>query len=267
MSKININTILNSKGKDKITVLTAYSCPIAKIIDSAGIDIILVGDSVGMVEAGLDSTLPVTVEEMTYHTKMVRRGTKNALLITDMPFMSYQTSNEVALKNAGVFVKEAGAEAVKLEGASADTLDRIRAIVNAGIPVMGHVGLTPQSVNAMGGYKVQGKTTDDAERILEDALMVEEAGAFSVVIEGVPSPLAKKITESLKIPTIGIGAGPDCDGQVLVINDLIGLNTDSKSPKFVKQYADVGNIIKSAVEKFGDEVKNKKFPKEEHSYK
>ncbi len=263
--KITVPAILKMKkdGK-KIAVLTAYSYPFAKIIDKAGLPIILVGDSLGMVEAGLDSTLPVTMDEMIYHTKSVRRGTKNALLVADMPFMSYQVSTEEALTNAGRFIKEAGAEAVKLEGGVA-VEDTISALVNAGIPVMGHVGLTPQSVNTMGGYKVQGKG-EEAEAVIEDALSVERAGAFSVVLEGIPSALAKQITETLSIPTIGIGAGIDCDGQVLVINDLINLDSDSKPPKFVKQYAHVGSIIETSVKKFSEEVTKGKFPKKEHSY-
>ena len=262
--KITVPTVLNMKKTgEKIPVLTAYSYPIASIIDKAGIPMILVGDSLGMVEAGLDSTLPVTMDEMIYHTKSVRRGTTNALLVADMPFMSYQVSIEEALKNAGRFVKEAGAEAVKLEGGIA-VENTISTIVSAGIPVMGHVGLTPQSVNTMGGYKVQGKG-DKAQSVIDDALAVERAGAFSIVLEGIPSPLAKKITGKLSIPTIGIGAGIDCDGQVLVINDLIGLG-DTKPPKFVKQYSDVGSIIKTSVEKFSNEVTNKKFPKKEQSY-
>lgn len=267
---ITTKSILKMK-KDgiKIPVLTAYSYPIAKIIDQAGIPVILVGDSLAMVEAGMDSTLPVTMDEMIYHTKSVRRGTKNALLVADMPFMSYQTSIETALLNAGRFLKEAGAGAVKLEGGIAIE-NTIRAIVTAGIPVMGHIGLTPQSVNTLGGYKVQGKNNIDAEKIIEDALAVERAGAFSVVLECVPSKLASVITEKLTIPTIGIGAGLDCDGQVLVINDVIGLNggLDSgvKPPKFVKQYANVSTIIETSVKKFSAEVTKGKFPTKDHSY-
>lgn len=267
---ITAKSILKMK-KDgiKIPVLTAYSYPIAKIIDQAGIPVILVGDSLAMVEAGMDSTLPVTMDEMIYHTKSVRRGTKNALLVADMPFMSYQTSIATALKNAGRFLKEAQVGAVKLEGGLAIE-GTIKAIVTAGIPVMGHIGLTPQSVNTLGGYKVQGKNSSDAEKIIEDALAVERAGAFSVVLECVPSKLAKVITERLSIPTIGIGAGLDCDGQVLVINDVIGLNggldSVSKPPKFVKQYANVSNIIETSVKKFSNEVTKGKFPTKEHSY-
>lgn len=267
---ITTKSILKMK-KDgiKIPVLTAYSYPIAKIIDQAGIPVILVGDSLAMVEAGMDSTLPVTMDEMIYHTKSVRRGTKNALLVADMPFMSYQTSIATALKNAGRFLKEAQVGAVKLEGGLAIE-GTIKAIVTAGIPVMGHIGLTPQSVNTLGGYKVQGKNNNDAEKIIEDALAVERAGAFSVVLECVPSKLAKVITERLSIPTIGIGAGLDCDGQVLVINDVIGLNggldSVSKPPKFVKQYANVSNIIETSVKKFSNEVTKGKFPTKEHSY-
>jgi 3-methyl-2-oxobutanoate hydroxymethyltransferase len=264
--KITALDIAKMKKKGvKFPVLTAYGFQIAKLLDRAGVPILLVGDSVGMVEAGYDSTLPVTVDEIIYHTRGVKRGVKNAMVVADMPFMSYQVSVEEAKMNAGRLVKEGGAEAVKLEG-GVRSAKAIKMIVDMGIPVMGHVGLTPQSVNALGGYKVQGKGAVEAERIIKDALAVEEAGAFSVVLECVPAALTAKITEKLKIPTIGIGAGRETDAQVLVINDMLGLGGAMNMPKFVRQYADLETAILTAVERFSRDVVQGKFPNSEESY-
>ncbi len=259
--KITIPRLVGMKRDGrKIAVLTAYSWPIARILDEAGIPVILVGDSVGMVEAGYSTTLPVTMEEMLYHTGCVVRAVKRALVVADMPFMSYQQGTAQAIGSAGRFLKEAGAEAVKLEGGK-NVAHIIRALTDVGIPVMGHVGLTPQSVHSMGGYRVQGRTTEEAERIIEDALAVEEAGAFSVVLEGIPAELAREITSRLEIPTIGIGAGPHCDGQVLVVNDLLGLT--EKVPGFVKKYANLRELISKAVTEYREDVEEGRFPKDE----
>ncbi|MFV1951627.1 MAG: 3-methyl-2-oxobutanoate hydroxymethyltransferase [Nitrospinota bacterium] len=252
------------KEKKKITALTAYDYSFAKILDKTEIDIILVGDSVGMVVLGYENTLPVTMEDMIHHTCAVKRGVSRALIVGDMPFMSYQVSIEESLKNAGRLVQEGGAEAVKIEGGIA-MRDRIRAIVDIGIPVMGHVGLTPQSVHRFGGYRVQGKDYLNARKILSDAKAVEDAGAFSIVLEGIPAELGKRISEALVIPTIGIGAGPHCDGQILVIHDLLGIPGDF-NPKFIKRYADIGESITDAVRNYIEEVREVKFPSEEHSY-
>jgi 3-methyl-2-oxobutanoate hydroxymethyltransferase len=255
---------LEKKRKgEKITILTAYDYLTAKIVDSAGVDAILVGDSLGMVALGYKSTIPVTMEEMIHHTKAVVRGRKNAMVIFDMPFLSYQTGVRDAILNAGRALKETGCNAVKIEG-GVEQAETIRALVNAGIPVMGHVGLQPQSVNVYGGYRLRGKG-EEREKIIEDAKAVEEAGAFAVVLEKIPAELAKEITEMLSIPTIGIGAGKFCDGQVLVFHDMVGLFEDFK-PKFVKRYAELGKLAREAVEKFIEEVKSGKFPDEEHSY-
>ncbi len=252
------------RNKRKITALTAYDYSAARLIDECGIDIILVGDSVGMVALGYENTLPVTMAEMIHHTRAVRRGVHNALLVSDMPFMSYQTSNEEAVANAGRLIKEGGAEAVKVEGGS-NMIDRIQAIVRAGISVMGHIGLTPQSLHQFGGYRIQGKSQADGRQIIQDALDLQKAGVFCIVIEGVIADLAAQITDQLDIPTIGIGAGSHCDGQILVINDMLGLNQDF-SPKFVKKYADVGSIMRSAVNQYMEEIQSGVFPSEEHSY-
>ena len=252
------------KNKAKIVMVTAYDAPTAKIVDESGVDIVLVGDSLGNVIQGLDNTLPVTVDEMIYHTKIVSRGIQNALLCSDMPFMSYQSSNLDAVKNAGRFIKEAGAESVKIE-VTEDYIDTIKEIRKAGIPVMGHIGLRPQSVHDMGGYKLQGREKKEAVKLLALAQKIEDAGAFSLVLESIPQNLAKKITKSINIPTIGIGAGADCDGQVLVINDLSGLS-EEPLPKFVKKYADVRDILKSATKEYVDEVRSGAFPTKEHSY-
>jgi len=244
----------------KITMLTAYDWGTAQLLDAAGVDSLLVGDSVSMVVQGNDNSLPVTMDQMVYHTKLVARGTKRALVVGDMPFMSYQASVEEAVRNAGRFLKEAGAECVKLEG-GADVCDVIQAISEAGIPAMAHIGLTPQSIHKMGGFKVQ----REEQRLVEDAKRVQEAGAFSVVLEGIPTPIATKITESVDIPTIGIGAGPNCDGQVLVYHDLVGL-FERFTPKFVKQYAECGKTIKDAVSQFCEEVREGEFPGPEHQF-
>ena len=247
----------------KITMVSTYDYWSAKLCEESGIDAILVGDSLGMVIQGNDSTLPVSLDEMIYHAKAVRKGAPNTFIVVDMPFMSYHTSVEEAVKNAGRVIKESGANAVKLEGAGI-VLEITKKLVSIGIPVMGHLGLTPQFINLFGGYKVQGKTIDSRKRILEDAQALEESGAFSIVLEAVPSDLAKTITESLKIPTIGIGAGKDTDGQVLVFHDLIGIF--EKTPKFVKRYLEAGKLIKQALSYYNQEVKDGKFPTDEYSY-
>ncbi|MGQ9509403.1 MAG: 3-methyl-2-oxobutanoate hydroxymethyltransferase [Thermodesulfobacteriota bacterium] len=248
----------------KITMLTAYDYPTALLEDRAGIDIILVGDSVGMTVLGYENTIPVTMEEMIHHTKAVSRGAKYALIIGDMPFMSYNTSEREAIINAGRFMKEGGADAVKLEG-GASVKDIVMAIVKAGIPVMGHIGLTPQTISMLGGFKVQGKDAQTAQRIIEDALLIEEAGAFSVLLEAIPAPIAKRITERLTIPTIGIGAGAHCDGQVLVVHDLLGL-FDRFTPKFAKRYVNLSELMLQAFETYREEVLNGIFPTDEHSF-
>jgi 3-methyl-2-oxobutanoate hydroxymethyltransferase len=250
--KITVPHIFKMKQRgEKITCLTAYDYSFARILDEAGVEMLLVGDSLGCVVQGGANTLAVTMDEMIYHTRLVVRGRKRALVIGDMPFMSYQTGKDEALRNAGRFFKEAGAEAIKLEGGVA-VQGSIRAIVDAGMPVMGHVGLTPQAVHQFGGYKIQGREKD--------------AGAFAVVLEGIPQDLAGEITERLTIPTIGIGAGMQCDGQVLVIHDMLGL-FDDFVPKFVKRYADVKQSILGAVQEFVGDVKQRKFPAPEHSFK
>ena len=266
MPKITILDIYKKKTEGrKITMLTAYDYPTAQIVDQAGIDMILVGDSLGMVVQGVSSTLPVTMDEMIYHTKMVSRGTVSAMVVGDMPFLSYQTHKAEAVRNAGRLLKEAGAEAVKLEGGS-QMAEAIRAIVNAGIPVMAHIGLTPQYVHMLGGFKVQGKDEATREKILADARAVQDAGAFSVVLEAMPASLAKEIQTMLHIPTIGIGAGPDCDGQVLVLHDLLGL-FDRFTPKFVKKYVNLKDQAVKAVKEYRQDVESGKFPSEEHSFK
>lgn len=255
----------SKKNGEKLTMLTAYDYTTAKLLDESGVDSILVGDSLGMVVLGYDDTLSVTMEDMIHHSAAVARGAKNALVITDMPFMSYQTSVYDAVVNAGRLVKEGGAQAVKLEG-GIEFCEHIKAIVKASIPVCAHIGLTPQSINAFGGFKVQGKGKEEAQRLLDEARAVEEAGAFAVVLECVPAKLAKKISESISIPTIGIGAGAGCDGQVLVYQDMLAMYSDFK-PKFVKQYAQVGSVMKDAFKQYIDEVKSGAFPSEEHTFK
>jgi 3-methyl-2-oxobutanoate hydroxymethyltransferase len=245
-------------------MLTVYDYLSARILDEAGIPILLVGDSLGMVVLGHPTTLPVTMEDMLHHARAVARGARQALLVGDMPFMSYQASVEDAVRNAGRFIQEAGMHAVKLEGGGT-VVEITRRLVDAGVPVMGHLGLTPQSVHAMGGFKVQGKTDAQAARILADARALEEAGAFSIVLEGMPSKVAAEITHALRIPTIGIGAGPACDGQVLVFHDMLGLTT-GKAPKFVKRYANLAEDISRAVNAYADDVRTGKFPGPEHEY-
>ena len=254
---------MKNEGK-KISMLTAYDYPMALLEDRAGIDIILVGDSLGMTVLGYENTIPVTMDEMIHHTKAVTRGAKYALVIGDMPFMSYNTSEREAIFNAGRFIKEGGADAVKLEG-GASVKDVVRAIVRAGIPVMGHIGLTPQTISMLGGFKVQGKDAQAAQKIIDDALLLEDAGAFSVVLEAIPAPISKKVTERLKIPTIGIGAGIDCDGQVLVVHDMLGL-FDRFTPKFVKRYVNLSELMLKAFASYKEEVSKGEFPTDEHSF-
>ncbi len=265
MKKVTVPELQDMKGhRRKIVMVTAYDAATANIIDEAGVDIILVGDSLGNVIQGLPNTLPVTMEEMVYHTKIVSRGVGRAHLCGDMPFMSYQASKEDAIRNAGRFIKEAKAESVKLE-TNESYLDTIYAIQKAGIPVMGHIGLCPQSIHITGGYKVQGRKEHEADLLLELAKSIEDSGAFSLVLESIPQELAKKITESITIPTIGIGAGPFCDGQVLVINDLVGISPEPL-PRFVKRYANIREIMAKAVRDFVDEVKEEVFPDTQHIY-
>jgi 3-methyl-2-oxobutanoate hydroxymethyltransferase len=263
--RVTISDIKEMKTRgEKVSMITAYDYTSAGIVDSAGIPMILVGDSLAQVMLGYDSTLPVTMNEMIHHTKAVARGAKHALIVGDMPFMSYQASASEALRNAGRFLQEGGAQTVKLEGgvAVADTVHRM---VSSGIPVMGHIGLTPQSVNQLGGYKVQGKTLKAAVRLMEDARSLEEAGAFALVLECVPSSLAGLISLRLSIPTIGIGAGNECDGQVQVFHDMLGLLTDF-IPKHAKRYANLGEAIANAVAEYMSEVKDQSFPSPEHGY-
>ncbi|MEW5761873.1 MAG: 3-methyl-2-oxobutanoate hydroxymethyltransferase [Bacillota bacterium] len=248
----------------RLTVLTAYDFPLARLVDAAGIDAILVGDSVGNAVLGYENTLPVTMEEMLHHVKAVARGAKRAMVVADMPFLSYQVSREEALRNAGRFLKEGGAQAVKLEGGQ-EVADTVAALVAAGIPVMGHIGLTPQAVHQLGGYRVQGKDLAAAQKLVGDARALAAAGAFAVVLECVPAPLARHITERVEVPTIGIGAGPDCDGQVLVIHDLLGLH-EGPVPRFVKQYATLHAQIAAALARYREEVLQGTFPGEAHSY-
>ena len=263
--KISVKSFQKAKDENrKITILTAYDYSMAKILDEAGIDSILVGDSLGMVFQGNESTLPVTVEDIIYHTRAVTRGVSRALVIADMPFLSYHISKEEAIRNAGRIIKEGGAEAVKIEG-SAYFAHTISAIVQSQIPVMGHIGLTPQSVNVFGGFKVQGRSTESAKQILEDAKILEDAGVFAITLEGVPEELAKLIAESVTIPVIGIGAGKYCDGQVLVVNDMLGMYSDFV-PKFVKQFAKLNVEIKAAVQEYISEVQSGSFPAEENTY-
>lgn len=266
MGKITVNDFFRKKTeKKKIGMITAYDYPFAMIADEAGMDAVLVGDSLGMVVQGLENTLPVTMDEMLYHTKMVSRAAKNAMVIGDMPFMSYQTGVEEALGNAGRFLKEAGASAVKIEG-GAEVKEIISAMTRADIPVMAHIGLTPHAIHRMGGYKVQGKTEDAARRLMEEAHVVEEAGAFSLVLEAIPMDLAGRITEEISIPTIGIGAGPYCDGQVLVLHDVLGL-FQRFVPKFVKRYANLKEEALKALRAYREEVEKGIFPGEEQSFK
>ena len=263
--RVTINHVKEMKQKgEKITMLTAYDYATAKIVDEVGIPLILVGDSLGTVVLGYESTIPVTMDEMIHHTKAVVRGTKQAMVIGDMPFMTYHVSVEDTLRNAARFIQEGGAQAVKLEG-GVNVAEKVKRIMECGMPVMGHIGLTPQSIHQLGGHKVQGKTPEAAIRLLKDAQALEEAGAFSIVLETVPAPLASLITQSVGIPTIGIGAGIGCDGQVLVINDLLGSFTDFV-PKHAKQYAKLTDIIRAAVTEYYNEVKSGSFPTDKQSF-
>lgn len=263
------NTVLTFKqakeqGK-KLSMLTAYDYSMAKIIDESGVNGILIGDSLGMVIKGEEDTLSVTMDEIIYHTKAVKRGAKNALIVSDMPFLSYHVSIEQAVLNAGRLVKEGGANAVKLEG-GANVAAQIKAIVDAQIPIMGHLGLTPQSVNAFGGFKVQGKDESAAKQLIEDAVLLEKAGVFSIVLEGIPEKVAELITKSVSVPTIGIGAGKHCDGQILVYQDMLGMFNDFV-PKFVKQYANIGTVMREAIGSYVKEVQDGTFPEEMHTFK
>ena len=263
--RVTIPLLRRAKRRgEKITMLTAYDFTFAQIFDAAGIDILLIGDSLGNVVQGQNTTLPVTLEESIYHTRLVARGARRALVVGDMPFGSYQVSPEEAVRNAIRFVKEGGAQAVKLEGGTA-VFDTIARIVAAEIPVMGHVGLTPQAIHRMGGHRVQGRTEASRQRVIDDAQAVEDAGEFAVVLEGMPVELAQQVTAALSIPTIGIGAGVHCDGQVLVMHDLLGLS--DWTPSFVKQYANLGALASQAARSFAEDVTNAKFPDEGHSYR
>jgi 3-methyl-2-oxobutanoate hydroxymethyltransferase len=261
MTTIHDLAIWKAEGR-RFPMLTAYDFPTARILDAAGIPVLLVGDSLAQVILGYETTLPVTMEEMLHHCRAVARGASNALLVGDMPFMSYQASADEAIHNAGRFLKEGGMHAVKLEGPLFELAETMSA---RGIPVMGHLGLTPQSVHSMGGYRVQARSDEEAERLLSDALSLEKAGVFSLVLEGIPSAVAKRVTQAVRVPTIGIGAGPDCDGQVMVITDLLGLG-EGKAPKFVKRYANLRDEIGRAARTFASEVEAGTYPDEKHSY-
>jgi 3-methyl-2-oxobutanoate hydroxymethyltransferase len=263
--RVNINQIKEMKQKgDKIAMLTAYDYTTARIIDESGVPLILVGDSLGMVVLGYDSTIPVTMEEMLHHTRAVARGVKSALIIGDMPFMTYHISTEGALRNAARFIQEGNAQAVKLEG-GVNVADKVADIVNCGIPVMGHIGLTPQSIHQLGGFKIQGKSLEAAKKLLEDARALEEAGAFAIVLETIPVPLASLISQRVSIPTIGIGAGAGCDGQVQVVSDMLGLFTGFV-PKHAKQYAKIADIMSTAIADYQNEVKDGSFPTKAQSF-
>ncbi|MGB7606657.1 MAG: 3-methyl-2-oxobutanoate hydroxymethyltransferase [Lutisporaceae bacterium] len=265
INKFTATSFLKAKKEGKkITMLTAYDYSTAKLLDEAGIDSLLVGDSLGMVMLGYESTLQVTVDDMIHHCKAVVRGTKKSMVVVDMPFLSYHISIEESIRNAGRLIQEGGANAVKLEG-GANIIDMVKAIIKAQIPVMGHLGLTPQSINVFGGYKVQGTNLEQIKKMIEDAELLQQAGVFAIVLECVPEKVATLISERLQIPTIGIGAGAGCDGQVLVSQDMLGIYTDLK-PKFVKEYAQLGNAIKDACQQYISEVVNQKFPTVEHSF-
>ena len=259
--KVTVPAVRAMKGKSRIGMLTAYDYPSAKVADAAGADVLLVGDSLGMVILGYPDTLSVTVDDMLHHTRAVARGATSALIVGDMPYLSYHVSVEESVRNAGRFI-QAGAHAVKIEGAKPSRIKAIESILDAEIPVMGHIGLTPQSVNALGGFKLQGKNADDARRLLDEALALERAGCFSIVLECVPSELAQMITEHVAIPTIGIGAGPSCDGQVLVFHDVLGIY-DGHTPKFVRQYAHIAEAMQTALEGYLADVRSGAFPDEQ----
>ncbi|NLV16814.1 MAG: 3-methyl-2-oxobutanoate hydroxymethyltransferase [Syntrophomonadaceae bacterium] len=265
MGRITTAVFKEKKLKgEKITMLTAYDYPTAKVIDEAGIDSILVGDSLGNVVLGYENTLAVTMDDMVHHTKAVTRGAKNAMVVSDMPFLSYHISREESVRNAGRLIQEAGAQAVKLEGGQ-ERIDTIKAILDAEIPVMGHIGLTPQSVHQFGGFKVQGRDLETAQKLIQDAVALANAGVFGMVLEGVPAALAKKITEMVSVPTIGIGAGKDCDGQVLVVHDMLGLYQGHVA-KFVKKFGNLHPLMLEAVKSYSEEVKAGTFPAPEHCY-
>jgi len=264
-TKVTTQTVVSMKGEnEKISMLTAYDFTMAQIIDRAGIDVILVGESAGNVMAGYDTTIPMTMNNMIYHASCVVRGVDKALVVADLPFMSYQITPNEALRNAGRMMKEAGVEAIKLEGGQA-VAESIKKITGAGIPVMGHLGLTPQSINKFGSYKVRAKEKQEAQQLIEDAKALEQAGCFSIVLEKIPAELAKKVTSSINIPTIGIGAGPSCDGQVLVVHDMLGLNKAFK-PRFLRRYADLDTSVTDAVQNYIKDIKNGDFPNEDESY-
>jgi 3-methyl-2-oxobutanoate hydroxymethyltransferase len=263
--RVSVNRIKEMKQKgEKIAMLTAYDYTTAKIVDAAGVPLILVGDSLGMVVLGYESTIPVKMDEMLHHTKAVTRGAKNALVVGDMPFMTYQISKKEAMRNAARFIQEGGTQAVKLEG-GVNVAETVRRMVDNGIPVMGHIGLTPQYINQLGGFRIQGKSLEAARKLLDDAKALEEAGAFAVVLETVPTALAAYITQSISIPTIGIGAGAGCDGQVQVISDMLGLSTDFV-PKHTKQYAKLADVMSKAITDYRNEVENGSFPTEAQSF-
>jgi 3-methyl-2-oxobutanoate hydroxymethyltransferase len=265
-NKVTVRDLTEMKVRgEKIVVLTAYDYLFARLVDEGGADIVLVGDSLGQVVLGYDSTLPVTIEEMIHHARAVRRGVKRAMLVVDMPFLSFQISAEETLRNAGRILKETGCEAVKIEGGDEQTADCVRALVRAGIPVMGHIGLTPQSVHAFGGYRVQGREESAAARIKEEAATLQAAGCFSIVLELMPTALAADITRSLQIPTIGIGAGPSVDGQVLVLYDMLGLN-DGFKPKFLRRFAALADDTRAGIKTFADAVRDGSYPAAEHSF-
>jgi 3-methyl-2-oxobutanoate hydroxymethyltransferase len=264
--RVRVLDLQEMKGRgERIAALTAYDFLFARLVDRAGTDVILVGDSLAHVILGLDSTLPVTLDDMIYHARAVRRGVERALLVVDLPFLTYQVSTEEAVRNAGRVLQETGATAVKMEGGTPEMAETIAAVVRAGIPVMGHVGFTPQSVNQLGGFRVQGRGEQAAERLLEEARRVEAAGAFSLVLELVPGPLAERVTRELTIPTIGIGAGAGCDGQVLVLHDMLGLNTDF-SPRFLRRFAELGNSVSDAVAEYVQAVRSGDYPAPEHTF-
>lgn len=264
--RVTVRDFLQRKeAGEPLVVVTAYDALFGRLVDDAGVDAILVGDSLGNVVAGLDSTLPVTLDQMIYHGSIVRRGVSRAMLIIDMPFLTYQVTVDHAVMNCGRVMQETGAEAVKLEGASEVVLRGIEAVVTVGIPVMGHLGFTPQSVHALGGYRVQGRAPDDAARLVADARRLVEAGVFAIVLELMPANVAAEITRSIQVPTIGIGAGVQCDGQVLVLPDLLGLN-DAFQPKFLKRYASLADDVRGAVSRFGDDVRERRYPDAEHSF-
>ncbi|HEX6058519.1 MAG TPA: 3-methyl-2-oxobutanoate hydroxymethyltransferase [Gemmatimonadaceae bacterium] len=262
---VTVRDIVGRKGGEKLVMVTAYDVLFARICDESGVDIILVGDSLGNVVAGFETTLRVTLDQMIYHGAAVRRGTARALLVVDMPFLTYHVSTEDALRNCGRVMQETGAQAVKLEGAGEEILAAVRALVRCGIPVMGHVGFTPQSVHALGGFRVQGREEEAAARLVADARALEEAGVFSIVLELVPAEVARRVTDAVRVPTIGIGAGAACDGQVLVLPDLLGLN-EGFAPKFLKRYANLAADARDALRRFGDEVRSGAYPDDAHSF-